>query len=725
MIMNHSLLSFLVVLSILLSGCSGPPAPTQSPITPVPDVVGTVPLSTVTPASNRQAGVQDFSGRVVAMDGNPVAGAKIESVDGTATSDSDGWFRFAGGTFPQWLKASASGFISRTRAAKPGVPVLFRLSPDDGKTIVLHFGGDTMFARRFFDPNQDDFTTDGLLPPDPSVEDHLRLLNPVQPLLENADFTILNFETTLSEEAFTPKSAPRPAAYHPTAAHVYASHPNSVMALKQSGVDIVDLGHNHTYDLLEVGLNNTLAALDQAGVFHFGAGTNEANAWTPAIISSKGQTIAFIGCTTMRIPLRTPIPNDVTFTAFDVLHKGGAAYCSEVPLRSAIAQAKLQANMVVVMIHGGKEYDRNPTTKIAYLTEIARRAGASLIINHQPHVVGGFTLKNETLTAWTMGTFLADQLIWPALESYLLTVHVREGKVVRAYIEPLIIEGFLPHGLTGELAEYVAREAAGRESGPFLLESGTMEIDFNGVALQHTYTQTLDGGASPGMIVPVPHSQWLSAFKGAGTLLLGRDLLWVGGFENEEVNSLTRAASLWDLEMGNIQIGPDYAYEGGTGIRLSRGAANTTDATTTNLHRVLVNPSSKLSITGMIRLNRRVAPIAQLSWYSETDGPSFSRSFLPIEVENDGEWHPFRIDVQVPSRAKGLGLYLRLKPPDIGTGTADFDNVRIIQWAKPSEKYSPLYDHLLLTGPGELTFIQQILPGAEAWVTGPADDPNK
>jgi poly-gamma-glutamate synthesis protein (capsule biosynthesis protein) len=723
--MTRPLLSFLLVLTVLLSGCSNVPAPTQSLNTPVPEVVGTLPVSKVTPDSNQQAGAQDFSGRVVATDGTPVAGATIDSPDGTATSDTDGWFRFSGGAFPQWLKVTAPGFIARTRAAKPGLPVLFRLSQDDGKTIVLHFAGDTMFGRRFFDPNEDDFTTDGLLPTEPSVEDHLRLLRPVQPLLETADFTIVNFETTLSEQAFTPKSAPRPVTYHPTAAYVYASHPNSVMALKEAGVDIVDLGHNHTYDLLEVGLNNTFSALDQAGMLHFGAGTNEANAWAPAIISSKGQTIALIGCTTLRIPLRTPIPNDIPFTAFDVLHKGGAAYCAEVALRSAIARAKLQADMVVVMIHGGKEYDRNPTLKISYLTEIARRAGASLIINHQPHVVGGLTLKNETLTAWTMGTFLADQTVWPALESYMLAVHVREGKVVRAYVEPLIIDGFLPHGLTGALADYVARGAAGRTAGPYLVESGAMEVDIQGAAVQHSYSQTWDGGAAPGMIVPVPEGQWLSRFKGTGNLLLGRDLLWVGGFENEEANSLTAAPPLWNLEMGNVQIGPEYAYEGQAGIRLSRGAANTGDAMTTNLHRLLVNPSAKLSITGMIRINRGVTAFAQLSWYYATEGGSFSKAFLPIEVENDGNWHPFRIDVQAPSRTVGLGLYLRLKPPDTGTGTADFDNVRIIQWARPSTSFSPQYDHLLLTGSGELTFIQQVLPGAEAWVTGPRDDPNK
>jgi poly-gamma-glutamate synthesis protein (capsule biosynthesis protein) len=489
-----------------------------------------------------------------------------------------------------------------------------------------------------------------------------------------------------------------------------------VTALKQSGVDIVDLGNNHIYDMLEVGLNNSISALDQAGIFHFGAGTNEANAWASAMVQSKGQTIAFIGCTTLRIPLNTPTRNDVPYVASDVLKKGGAAYCAEASLRSAIIKAKQQANIVIVMIHGGKEYDRTPTSKITYLTEIARQAGATLIINHQPHVVGGFSWKDQSLIAWTMGSFLSDQTIWPSLESYMLSVYLRDGKVIRAYVEPLIIDGFLPHGLTDELADYVVRGAAGREPGPFIMESGAMEVDFNGRAIQRTFTNVIDVGSEAGEIISVPQAQWISDFRGTGKLSLGRDLLWVGGFENDEVDSASHGGLLWDLNLGRIRVGQDYAYEGETGIRLVRDAGNTIDAVTTNLHRVLVDPYANLSITGMIRTNPGVGTLVQLSWYPATSGPSFLKTISPIEVQSDGTWQPFRVDVQVPSNAVALGVYLRLAPPDKGTITADFDNIRIIEWAAPQAQYSPLYNYALLTGSGAITFAQEVLPGAEQWL---------
>ena len=719
------MLPSLLILAVFLSGCS--PLTGQSQ-TPSP-VASPQPFFNLLPRPDSQqqpqAVSQDLVGRVVDLDGQPIPGATLESSKNTATSDKDGWFRLPSVGLPQWIKATSPGFISRTRAAAPGIPVLFRLTPDDGKTIVIHFAGDTMFGRRFFDPNEDDYTADGLLPLEPTVDDHMRLLVPVKPLLENAEFTIVNLETTLNNPAFFPKAIPRPAIFHPTTAYVYASHPNSATALKQSGVDIVDMGNNHTYDMLEMGLNNSLSILDQAGMLHFGAGTNEANAWAPVMISARGQTIAFLGCTTLRIPLKTPIRNDIPYVASDVLRKGGAAYCAESRLRSEIIKAKQQADIVIVMIHGGTEYDPTPTNKITYLTEIARQAGATLIINHQPHVIGGFSLRDQSLIAWTMGSFLSDQTIWPALKSYILAVYLREGKVVRAYIEPLMLDDFVPHGVTDELADYVVRDAAGQMPGAFIMESGAMEMDLDGRALQKTNIQSMDGGSASGEIIAIPQSQWISDFKGTGELSLGRDLLWVGGFENDEIDSALHGAPLWDLESGSIRIGRDYAYEGETGIRLTRDVNDVNDAVTTNLHRVWVDRYSNLSITGMVRLSQGVATQVQLSWYSATSGPSFLKDVQPIEVQSYGSWQPFRLDVQVPSKAVALGLYLRLKPPDKGTVTADFDNIRIIEWANPQAQFSPLYNYALLTGSGDLTFAQDILPGAEYWLADPLIDPNK
>jgi hypothetical protein len=160
-----------------------------------------------------------------------------------------------------------------------------------------------MFGRRFYDPNEDGDTSDGVLRPGASVADHLRLLDGVRPLLDRDDLTIVNLETPLAAQPYFAPNGVRPAGFHPAKDYVFASAPASVVALRRAGVDLLDLGNNHFYDRLEQGVQDTLAGVRRAGFAdgygHFGGGANADEAWRPALVTVRGQRIAFIGCTTI------------------------------------------------------------------------------------------------------------------------------------------------------------------------------------------------------------------------------------------------------------------------------------------------------------------------------------------------------------------------------------------------------------------------------------------
>lgn len=467
---------------------------------------------------------------------------------------------------------------------------------------------------------------------------------------------MLNLESPLSDQPYLSPRDPRPTSYHATKDYVFASDTSAITALKELGVDVVDIGNNHLYDLLESGVQSTISALEKGNMNHFRRGANEASAWAPSVLTAKGQKVAFIGCTTIGQPIPQVTDNDITYTASDPLRKGGAAFCEESRLRSAIVQAKQEANIVIVMIHGGFEYERSPSNNITHLTVNAREAGATLVINHHPRVVGSFSWDEQSLVAWSMGNFIFDQVVWPTFETYLLTAYLRDGKVIRAYVDPLRIQDYIPHGLTGEQAGYAIRNAAS-STGPFVMENGVMEVDVDQRAIQNTYTRSLDGGPEPGRIITIPQSQWIAGFNGNCNLLLGRDLLWVGGFENAEVDDTSRGAPLWDLSKDSTLIGQDYAYEGNIGIRLTRSSSNLNDAVTSHLHRILVNAGTKLSITGMIRANQSSIVLMQISWYSDNSGPSFLQTTKPITVQSYDQWQSFRFDAQVPLDAVAVQFF--------------------------------------------------------------------
>jgi hypothetical protein len=240
-----------------------------------------------------------------------------------------------------------------------------------------------------------------------------------------------------------------------------------------------------------------------------------------------------------------------------------------------------------------------------------------------------------------------------------------------------------------------------------------MEVDIDGKAIRHNVTMPIDGGPENGTIFRLDRDWWVSGFSGSNAIQLGRDLLWVGSFEDEVVDDQQLEANLWNIEGPDRQIDAAYAYAGNAGVQLRRGAHSESDIVLTQKHRISVKPGSELSVIGMAH-SRANAPVKlQLSWYPDSTGPPATRTIEPIIFQADNVWQPFRIDVSVPANTVAVGLFFRLQPPLSGVTAVDLDNIRVIDWAAPGSRFSPLYDHIRVVGRGEITVSKDLLPGSE------------
>jgi poly-gamma-glutamate synthesis protein (capsule biosynthesis protein) len=77
------------------------------------------------------------------------------------------------------------------------------------------------------------------------------LLAPVAPLLARADLAMVNLET-----AITQRGEPVPGkAFH------FRSPPESFVALKAAGVDVVTMANNHALDYGPIGMEDTFDAI--------------------------------------------------------------------------------------------------------------------------------------------------------------------------------------------------------------------------------------------------------------------------------------------------------------------------------------------------------------------------------------------------------------------------------------------------------------------------------
>ena len=653
-----------------------------------------------------------MSGTVISQSGEPVVGATVVVGDRTVVTADDGGFRITSDLENAWVRVSHPDFEPRVRAARRGEPVLVRLTADPLDTVTMHFTGDVMFGRRFYDPNEDGDTADALLRADAGVADHFALLRPVEPLLAAADLTIVNLETPLINEPTFAFDEARPERFHPTKEFAFASEPTAAAALQAAGVDVVDLGNNHLYDALEAGVASTIEALDAAGVLHYGAGANEEEAWTPAVIGVEGTSVAFIGCTS--------ISGDEHALAYVAgPDKGGAARCDEQEIRVRVASAAAAYDTVVFSIHGGYEYGRDPSAGVRRLSVAAREAGARLVVNHHPHVTGGFDLTDGTLTAWTMGNFVFDQTVWPTFGSYLVAAAVRDNELVRAYVEPLMIEEYSPRGLTGDRAIHMSREAAGRAPGPFLLEDGAMEVDLAGAAIANQRLVAVSGDPTIGSVYRVNGGASVAAVApgGDGRVVLGRDLLSFGSFENEAVDPARTNGSFWDLLGTDRRTSAAAAYSGEAGAELRRDRQRQFDAVLSPIHRVLVTPGSQLSIIGRVKTVGEATVSLQMSWYPDTKGPSIARTMQLLVDDADADWRAFRLDVTVPDGIVAAGLFIRLAPPPNGVARARIDDLAMVEWAGADTEPGPLFDYVKVAGDAELVLSHDVLAGGEPWAT--------
>lgn len=667
----------------------------------------------------RSTGSDLLKGRVVASDGRPLAAATVRVGRLQTKSNVAGWFSLRLPVEPQWLEVRHPGFFSEVRAVKPGSPVLVRLAADDGRTLVVTAVGDVMAGRRFYGSRWPNVVTPQLGPHD-GTRQHLALFSQVLPMLQHSDLNIVNLETPLSQSALIAERGERSALLHASKNYAYASSPALALALRSAGFTVIGLANDHLYDALDSGMASTLNGLRSAGFKDgegfFGAGLNEQQAWRPALVHRRGQTIALLGCTSI-----SGFQHEISYVVSDSQQKGGAALCEPNRLIAAIKAAKKYSSSVIVMIHGGNEYQRDPTSGVQQLITGARQAGATLILNHHPHLLGGFRWDGYTFVATSLGNFLFDQTIWSTFESALLRLYLRNGKLVRVTALPLILHQYRPHAVVGDLANSVARGLAGREPGPWLVESsGLIEADLHGQRQRHSVRISLPADPVGGSLWQLPKGVTASWAGGAGRVEWGRDLLWVGSFEDELVGAGRQVGALWAPATADKRPQPDAAYAGQLGMLLQRSAANRSPVVLSPLHRIPVQAGDQLSIIGMVRGNPQGSPRLLLSWYSARRGSSQARLPWAMPHLDPDKWSSFRLDVTVPSRTVALGLRILLNPIRAHRNKINLDNLRIIHWKKASQlSASTINNWMRIKGDSELQLQTEFLPGAEDFAPMP------
>jgi poly-gamma-glutamate capsule biosynthesis protein CapA/YwtB (metallophosphatase superfamily) len=197
--------------------------------------------------------------------------------------------------------------------------------------------------------------------------------------------------------------------------------PEAVAALRVAGIDAVSLANNHALDAGEAGLRETASTLRGAGIVPWMAATPAAMAQAPEVIG-----LAFDD---------SVIPLDIEAA------------------RAAVAERAAQADVVVVSIHWGAEYQATPSARQQAIASALSQAGASVIAGHGPHVLQPIEWVGETLVAYSLGNFLFDQPYpldcrWGAI----LRVTLEDGRIVKVEATPTVAEQGRVRHADGEMS---------------------------------------------------------------------------------------------------------------------------------------------------------------------------------------------------------------------------------------------------------------------------------
>lgn len=207
------------------------------------------------------------------------------------------------------------------------------------------------------------------------------------PIIKDADISVTNLECALIENGTKiEKSGP----------NLKASK-KSIEALTYAGFDIVTLANNHIMDYGDEGLVSTLDSCKKAKIDVVGAGTSLSEAKKPFFKVVNNIKIAFVNF----------CENEWSTTTGEHL---GANPLNPIANFNQIKEAKLNADYVFVIVHGGHEHYQLPSPRMTETYRFFIDSGADSVIGHHSHCISGYEIYNGKPIFYSLGNFVFD---WP------------------------------------------------------------------------------------------------------------------------------------------------------------------------------------------------------------------------------------------------------------------------------------------------------------------------
>lgn len=187
----------------------------------------------------------------------------------------------------------------------------------------------------------------------------------VKSIFSADDLTIANFEGTLTESTEREDKE-----------YAFKAPAEYTSILTSGSVEAVNTANNHSHDYGDQSYEDTIQALDNAGILNFGYDKT-------VVTEVKGIKIGLVGIYELK----------------DHLER-------EEQLKQNIAKVKADgAQITIVIFHWGNEKEEVPDSNQTTLAHLAIDEGADLVCGHHPHVLQGIEEYKGKNIVYSLGNF--------------------------------------------------------------------------------------------------------------------------------------------------------------------------------------------------------------------------------------------------------------------------------------------------------------------------------
>jgi len=238
--------------------------------------------------------------------------------------------------------------------------------------------------------------------------------------LQGADLLFGNLESVISDKGINVGSI-----------YSFRADPEAIDGLLFAGFDVVSVANNHIFDYSREAMEDSFLRLKEAGIAYVGGGFSEEEAHSPVIKKINNTTIAYLAYCHI---------GSTYWQAKDL--RSGIAWLND-HLAEDVKKARPEADIVVVSMHFGWEYNALPNETQEYFAHMAIDSGADLVIGHHPHVVQPVERYKEGYIAYSLGNFVFDQYFSEeTMSGLLLEVLIDQGSIKEVKEKQIKINNF-------------------------------------------------------------------------------------------------------------------------------------------------------------------------------------------------------------------------------------------------------------------------------------------